>query len=507
MKFKADWIAFGNGLENDNHTLVAKIGDGIQFSSDGKIIPDLSVVRNNTPTQISAKHQYIVYPELPDTPPPNDLVPVTKKFVESRLNGLVWRWPVFCAEQFDSEPTGGIRSACRIAVVNSADILSGTYIYCSFITPDGIKRYFNILITDSPASASDIDISDSPDEDTFATRIITAIKAIAAAGNQNAAYLANYSTTYGDRAYFIYNYATVISDFKIWVTDSIERCFKITLPIHDNIGRPFTELINNETHFAEENDTAYTWDNDSDTWIIISGVGSIPFATKDLAGKVRPLDGLSVSAGDIAVALSDVSGLSLAGISPNQTLEVADSLAGIGLSISSKVLNVNTGFGLDIDSNNNIEVVTDDIIDTTKGLDISATGQIQINALANGGLLFDSTTGAIYVDPASSETKTQYIVQLDTLTFAQGYIILPSIPDNLLTVDAYVANGLRFINQNALEAAGISSVLPDFALCPLDGYTDHFVFANNVTIGTWTSAGLSDIITSGDILFIVYEVK
>jgi len=507
MKFKADWIDFGKGLGNEDHVLVVKAGDGLGFDPSNNLVPDHTVLRNNKDTYINAKYTYITFPELPDAVPPSDLAPVTKKYVESKLRGLVWRWPVFCADQLDSSATGGIRPACRLVVVNSTDLLDQSTIYCSYTTPDGTKRYFDLVFSTSTTGPGVIDISDSPDVDTVATRIVEAIQSLAADGNQSAAYMSNYSAAYGDRVYFIYTFAQVITDLKVWVSDDIEKCVQITLPNHDNIGRPYTILDNNETHFAEENDVAYTWDRDTDTWIVVSGSGSIPYATKDVAGKVRPLDGLVVASGDIAVALSPVSGLELAGTSPNKTLEISDSIAGPGLTITDKVLSIQTGTGLSIDSNGNLNVDATGFIDTTRGLDVDpSTNKLFVNLVSGGGLLYDTTTGGLRVDPSFVEVRGQYAVQLDTLTYAQGYIVLPKTPDNPLVVEAYIANGLRLISQDVVTAYSLT-VTPDYVMCPVDGYKDHFVFANGVTIGTWTSSGLSDIIASGDILFIVYEVK
>jgi hypothetical protein len=51
------------------------------------------------------------------------------------------------------------------------------------------------------------------------------------------------------------------------------------------------------------------------------------------------------------VDLATTSGLELAGVSPNKDLQIADALAGDGLTITSKVLAVNTGTGLTISGN------------------------------------------------------------------------------------------------------------------------------------------------------------
>ncbi len=511
MKFKAQWIAIGPGLtSNDEGQIVINITNkgGISLDNEGHVVVDSSVVRTNDISVISAPHKFLVFPELPDANPPNDLAPVTKKYLDSRVNGLVWRWPIRCQEQLASGPTGGIRPCARLIIVNSAGISAGDHIYCSFTTPDSIRRYFYLYVVDGTPSAGEIDISDNPTNDVFATRILDAIKSLAEAGDKSAMFLYNYSTVYYDRVYFIYNDPLVINDLKIWVNDKIEPCVKIDLPDHDNIGRDFHEIINNETHFVEENDVAYTWDLSTDTWIPISGISAIPFATKDTAGKVRPCDGLAVSTGDISIALSSISGLELVGTSPSKTLQISDSIAGDGLTISNKIISLNlkpdSGLYID-DTSNQLYIDPADLIDTTRGLSKdSTTNQLYINIKSDGGLLFDNVSGQLYVDPNLGEQKVEYIAYIDTLTYAIGYIVLPSAPISPTKVDVYLANGLRMISQDLTNEYSITSVPPDYCMCPESGYENYLVFANNITIGTWTSSGLSGEILAGDTLIVVY---
>ena len=142
----------------------------------------------------------------------------------------------------------------------------------------------------------------------------------------------------------------------------------------------------------------------------LSGGGSSGIVTLD----VDPGDGIAISGDKVVVDLAATSGLSFT----VGDLQIADSIAGTGLNIASKVLSVdwsafdgsalagaglvwnvstldvNTGDGLDIATD---EVVVDvtDFIDTGYGL-TESSNDIRINLAASSGLEF--STGALQIN-------------------------------------------------------------------------------------------------------------
>jgi len=97
--------------------------------------------------------------------------------------------------------------------------------------------------------------------------------------------------------------------------------------------------------------------------------------------------GLTESSNNIRISLAATSGLEFS----TGALQVADEIAGAGLAISSKVLAVNVGDGLEIDSDAVVVDVTD-IIDTSFGL-AEVANRMRVKVAAAGGVDFDASGG------------------------------------------------------------------------------------------------------------------
>jgi hypothetical protein len=98
-------------------------------------------------------------------------------------------------------------------------------------------------------------------------------------------------------------------------------------------------------------------------------------------------DGITVGADAISLALSAVSGLELAGTSPNKTLQLADSIAGAGLTTNNKVLSVGvSGLGLSVGA---------DAVTLTSSSNPGAAASILASTAAGGLTLVDMSVTSL----------------------------------------------------------------------------------------------------------------
>lgn len=101
-------------------------------------------------------------------------------------------------------------------------------------------------------------------------------------------------------------------------------------------------------------------------WIALGTMAGTGLSFASGVFTVNAGDGLVFATDDLALELSVTSGLEMAGTSPNKTLQLADTVAGAGLTIASKVLAVGAG--------NGITVAADTVALTTPGtLTVSTT--------------------------------------------------------------------------------------------------------------------------------------
>lgn len=135
-------------------------------------------------------------------------------------------------------------------------------------------------------------------------------------------------------------------------------------------------VCNSSPAIVGTNDLVFTQFSGAGTYT--AGSGLILTGSEFSIGKG---DGIKINADSIEIDLSAVSGLGFSGTSPNRTLELSDSVAGNGLTISDKILSVGAG--------NGIQVNTDDIsikLKNISGLELDANGLSIADTLAGDGL-------------------------------------------------------------------------------------------------------------------------
>ena len=138
--------------------------------------------------------------------------------------------------------------------------------------------------------------------------------------------------------------------------------------------------------------TALSWSQFSGPGTFTGGNGidiSSNFISIDL---VTTDSGLKFNAGKLELDIATNGGLDKTG-----GLQLASTVAGAGLALTSGVLDVGTGDGINVLADS-IEVDVTDFIDTTKGLTESAN-DIQLNANTTS-FQFNGTTGALELNPS-----------------------------------------------------------------------------------------------------------
>lgn len=304
----------------------------------------------------------------------------TKGYVDSRVStGVTWEFPVFVPEQLDST-SDAVLAAVAFWLENNTDLANGDVIYLA----KGATQESYTVGTDFNVGAT----------------IQETLENLAAAINANSTvFSARVTNDLGSMApavLVIWEKDDSAGDSRIWGTVASATKPKINAdysghtgtdlpdadPTTSNFGQRKTtaDLIDQETHLVRESDEAYTWDSDTGTWQMITS-GSIPLASKTVAGKVQIGDGIAVNSGVISIDLSAVSGLELVGTSPYKTLEISDSIAGDGLTITNKVLAVGAGDAISV-SADAVSVVAADLAGT--GLEDDGANNLRISAAAAG---------------------------------------------------------------------------------------------------------------------------
>ena len=135
------------------------------------------------------------------------------------------------------------------------------------------------------------------------------------------------------------------------------------------------------------------------SWSQFSGPGTFTGGNGiDISSNVISIDlvatdsGLKFNAGKLELDIATNGGLDKTG-----GLQLASTVAGAGLALTSGVLDVGTGDGINVLADS-IEVDVTDFIDTTKGLTESAN-DIQLNANTTS-FQFNGTTGALELNPS-----------------------------------------------------------------------------------------------------------
>ena len=368
-KVSAKWILLDSStMENDSGNLKVKIPgstDGVTYDSNGLKV-DNTVVRTSGDQTIGGTKTFSSIPMLPAIDPTNDNHAVRKAYVDSVAQGLSWEDPVFAHTQLvdGSSGVGGIRPAMTIEVLDHTGFSAGDTITINY--NDGTAKSFVLTAVDnaSPGPGEfDVNTSRVTSNEALAQNIRDAIFS---SNDPDSDKWDTTGVTFSQDAYIYIVYdepAELTSgtiDFSAGITSNDAARWNAT---ESNLGQLWENLETNETHFAQDQDYAYTWDANDNKWVQVSGGGSIPDATKSVKGKVQIGDGIAVSSGVISIDLASNSGLELTGSTPNQQLRVSSALAGDGLTGGSgSALEVVAadiaGDGLEDDGSNNLRIST-----------------------------------------------------------------------------------------------------------------------------------------------------
>jgi len=207
----------------------------------------------------------------------------------------------------------------------------------------------------------------------------------------------------------------------------------------------------------------WMFDADTNQWINKSGA-SVPVATKSLAGKVQPGDGIGVSAGVITADLSSTGGLELSGTSPNKQLALKLTVDG-GLSTDSNGLRVK------------LEAVSPTLV-------VNGANELGVRLKPNGFILKDAT--GVYVDPEAMYEHYEEIV-LSATNITNKSAVLS------------VAANIRKPTHSKLGVIG----------GPLQRYgLDYIIESDGIYVRRihWGSLGLDGLLEEGDVLQVWYNI-
>ncbi len=395
-KLNAKWLNFdAESLKNTSGALKLNIdttADTLVETGTGE-----GVKVNNSVVAFLAGDQTITGIKTFDTLPKSAVTPtdadelVRKGFVDGLLTGLSWEHPIYHANQLvdGSTGVGGIRP-CTFVDIDDYTGWSAT----DTITidwNDGSAKQAILTAVDNASPGNDqFDIGtgagrNENDQD-------LAIEIIRCVNDSTTALMVaiqGESERSVDTAYFVADDPEEWTQFEVTVDGPAVSAFKVSdTSITDtpNLGMAYTSLTGNQTHFARGNDNGYTWNDDGETWIQVTGVGSLPDATKDIYGVVRIGDGIAVTSGIISLDLTADAGLELTGAAGYQT---------IGINIAS-------GGGLETTASGT-SVAAAGIIDSMINWGVGATEVSAIDMpIADVAVLYDSTS----VEAALAEAMT-----------------------------------------------------------------------------------------------------
>ena len=338
----------------------------------------------------------------------------TKGYVDARVStGVVWEFPVFVPEQLDSD-ADALLAAVAFWLTDSNSIQDNDVIYLA----KGSTQ-------ESYTAGSDFNVGATIQEtlENLASAInsnsaVFSAKVTNNLGSMNPVVLVIWEKddSSGDSRIW----GTVASSTKPQINSDYAGHTGVDLPSSDpgshNFGnrKATADLVDQETHLVRETDEAYTWDSDSGEWQMITS-GAVPLASKTVAGKVQISDGLGVSAGVVYIDLSPVSGLELVGTSPYKTLEISDSIAGNGLTISNKVLSVGAGDGVTVDADT-VSVNAADLAGT--GLEEDGSNNLRISSSAAGDGLIGGSGNPLAVGAGDGITVAANSVSVNASDIA-----------------------------------------------------------------------------------------
>jgi len=331
-KLNAKWLNFDtSSLENSSGDLqlnidttsntIVKTAEGVQANSATVAL----LTGNQT---IDGTKTFGEIPILPGTNPQTDNDAVRKGYVDGLLTGLTWEDPIYSANQLvnGATGTGGIRPAAYIDLDATGAAWSvGNTIVVDW--NDGSAKTFTLSAVDNASPGNDeFDINvgagrGGESSTSLATEIIRSVNdsttaAMAAVQGQ--------SDRSVDSAYFVNDDAAEWTSFTVTVTGPTEGTdYKKADGAGPNLGQLYASLQGNQTHFSRGDDNGYTWSDDTEMWIQVTGVGSLPNATRTQHGVIEVHDGLTVSNGELSVYLDTSAGLELSGAVGEKQLGIA----------------------------------------------------------------------------------------------------------------------------------------------------------------------------------------
>jgi len=362
----------------------------------------------------------------------------TKGYVDSRVSsGIIWEFPVFVPEQLDSDGDA-LLSAIAFWIADNTVIQDGDVIYIAKGSTQlsyTAGTDFQIGSTVQETLENLANAIDGDESGIFSARVTNEL------GSMSPSVLVIWENTASDEDARIWG--AIASDTKPQVNADYATHVGSDLPSSDPGSHTFgarkttADLLDQETHLVRETDEAYTWDSDAGVWQMITS-GAVPLASKTVAGRVQVGDGIGVNSGIIYIDLSPVSGLELVGTTPYKTLEISDTIAGDGLTISNKVLAVGAGDAISVDADS-VSVVAADLAGS--GLEDDGSNNLRISSSAAGDGLVGGSGNPLAVGAGDGITVSATAVSVNVSDIA-GTGLEDDGSNNLRISSAAAGDGL-----------------------------------------------------------------
>jgi len=218
----------------------------------------------------------------------------TKSYVDSVLSGLSWRGPIQHLNQLQDGGVGvgGIRGGGSITVSDETQVVENDTLT---ITYNSGGNTIILTAKDAPTGAScefesGATATDNAD---MAVSILDAINACATASPYS-----GQSVIISNAVYVVHDDVGTVGNGTIVASGSGFETNNMTE------GKDYASIVSNETLISQHNQATYTWDEDNDNWVQITGVDSLPTATTTSKGVVELAEDGETNAG-VAVQGND----------------------------------------------------------------------------------------------------------------------------------------------------------------------------------------------------------
>ena len=201
----------------------------------------------------------------------------TKNYVDSLVSNLEWKSPFEHANQLvdGGSGVGGIRAGGKIVVDDETQVIENDTVSVLY---NAGSSSFTLTAKDSPVAdncefKSGATATDNSD---MATSILTAINDCT---NTDAFY--GQSTASGASVFLVHD------DPGTTGNGTMNPSGSGLTNINMHGGAPYSSLVGYESRINRATDVVYTWNDDSNTWIQLTGAGGIADATTTTKGKVE----------------------------------------------------------------------------------------------------------------------------------------------------------------------------------------------------------------------------